>query len=257
MWLILGVIGFLYGLLFETHFLKAAFYLGLFSDDYPVMLLVGDLSYAIGWGLPLALIGFVIDLFSNKEIKVNKEYFSNTSQFNKVPVTSAPKLNQLPETKEKLNMGRSDEERIYLQIHDELENKKYDKALWIKLYAEENGDENKTKVSYIRQRYAILNPQSSSSNTVIENIPHKTASTRINPVSTPSTNENDYFPFNKFTVIDTIREFHVDKATAKKILTLNIRKSKGCFLYKHLSFKTLDEALAYAETNPQNNWNVR
>ena len=257
MWFIFGAAGFFYALFFETSFIKSAFYLGLFSDGYPAMLVVGDIAGGVGWGLPLALIGFVIDLFLNKETKVNKEHFSNNSQVNKAPVTITPQVNQLHEKKTKSIIGKSNEEKIYLQIHDELENKTYDKALWIKLYAEENGDENKTKASYIRQRYAILNPKSSSSNTVIENIPHKTAITRINPVSTPPPNDNDYFPFNKFTVIDTVREFGVDRETAKKILTLNIRKSNGYYLYKNLSFNTLYDALEYAKDNPQNNWNVR
>ncbi|MFZ5620684.1 MAG: DUF4328 domain-containing protein [Pseudomonadota bacterium] len=44
------------------------------------------------------------------------------------------------------------EERIYEAIARELETGSIDKGLWIRLFAECNGDENRTKVLYIKQR---------------------------------------------------------------------------------------------------------
>lgn len=45
-----------------------------------------------------------------------------------------------------------DENHIYAEIANELETRTQDKGLWTRLYAECNGDENKTKVLYIKQR---------------------------------------------------------------------------------------------------------
>lgn len=83
MWFILGTTGFFYALFFQTSFVKSAFYLGLFSDGYPAMLVVDDIAGGVGGALVLALIGLVIDgliyLVKNKGIR-SKKTLKNTSQ---------------------------------------------------------------------------------------------------------------------------------------------------------------------------------
>lgn len=49
-----------------------------------------------------------------------------------------------------------DEARIYTDIAVELESGNIDKGLWIRLFAESGGDENQTKVLYIKRRSAQL-----------------------------------------------------------------------------------------------------
>ena len=53
------------------------------------------------------------------------------------------------------NKITSDED-IYLQISHELESGLTDKALWTKIFAETDGNENKTKASYIKQRFNVI-----------------------------------------------------------------------------------------------------
>ena len=144
---------------------------------------------------------------------------------------------------------KTTEENIYLKIYEELDTKTYDKGLWIKLFAEADGDENKTKVLYVRERYkALTNSKSSNPINEVRNESKNIISSK--PIQIDL--KDEYYPFNKFTVIDTIREFGVERETAKKIISLNIRKQlNDCFIYKHLTFKTLEEALEYAEVNPQ------
>ena len=144
---------------------------------------------------------------------------------------------------------KTTEDNIYLKIYEELDTKTYDKGLWIKLFAEADGDENKTKVLYVRERYkALTNSKSSNPINEVRNESKNIISSKPIQIDV----KDEYYPFNKFTVIDTIREFGVERETAKKIISLNIRKQlNDCFIYKHLTFKTLEDALEYAEVNPQ------
>jgi hypothetical protein len=41
----------------------------------------------------------------------------------------------------------------YLKIDKELSNKKHDRVLWLRLFSENNGDENRTTAHYIKERY--------------------------------------------------------------------------------------------------------
>ena len=50
-----------------------------------------------------------------------------------------------------------DEDAIYATIANELETGGTDKGLWTRLFAENDGDENRTKVAYIKQRAEKLN----------------------------------------------------------------------------------------------------
>lgn len=53
------------------------------------------------------------------------------------------------------NLGAA-QERIYADIAAELESGDTDKALWTRLFAECDGDENRTRVAYIKQRASKL-----------------------------------------------------------------------------------------------------
>ena len=146
---------------------------------------------------------------------------------------------------------QNSQEEIYLKIYDELENKTFDKALWIRLFSEFNGDENKTKAQYVRERFTVLNGKNlSNPNTASETTSSKEV-IRTSRVFTNDIGKDEYYPFNKFTVIDTVRNFGVDKEVAMKILALNIRKSNDNFLYKNFTSKSLEEVLEYAKRNPQ------
>ncbi len=186
---------------------------------------------------------------SHSDLNVNNKKNSNSE--NNSPTNQS--TNQFLSQNTAQSCYQNSQEEIYLKIYDELENKTFDKALWIRLFSEFNGDENKTKAQYVRDRFVVLNEKNlSNPNTVADS----TSSKEINRTSKVFTNDigkNEYFPFNKFTVIDTVRNFGVDKEVAMKILALNIRKSNDNFLYKHLIFKSLEEALDCAKTNPPKN----
>lgn len=49
-----------------------------------------------------------------------------------------------------------DEDSVYEVVANEMESGKTDKGLWTRLYAEFDGDENKTKIAYIKQRAVKL-----------------------------------------------------------------------------------------------------
>jgi hypothetical protein len=167
--------------------------------------------------------------------------------------TNITSQNTLPFT------DKNNEEEIYLQIYEELENKTFDKALWIRLFAETDGDENKTKVQYVRARFSILNSTKQQTSKVIveTNISNDYVSAP-KEISINSIDNFAYYPFEQSLVIDTEKKFNVDREIAKKILLLGIKKYHGGFLYKqqsfhsfkNLTFGTLEAAIKYAEKNP-------
>jgi hypothetical protein len=166
---------------------------------------------------------------------------------------NAPQVNKSQSSKITQSDFRTNEEKVYLQIYEELENKTYDKALWIKLFAEANGDENKARAQYIKERFAkLISNNLLTPNNVAEIKTSKEVLIQVPKTIKSETVVDEYFPFNKFTVIDTVKEFNVEREIAKKILSLNIRKDANKFSYKQLTFLTLNEALDYAEINHPN-----
>lgn len=114
--------------------------------------------YAIGFALTGG-IAFTIGAVIGK-VKSGETTSSNPLQIDPAPVTtSLPE--QMPEPKapqavkmEPLN--QTDEDRIYVHIADELEGGNHDKATWTKAYAICDGDDQKTRSTYIKLRFNRL-----------------------------------------------------------------------------------------------------
>ena len=49
-----------------------------------------------------------------------------------------------------------DDNKIYEKISEEIDNNSINKGLWLKLFSENNGDTDKTKIQYIKERFKIL-----------------------------------------------------------------------------------------------------
>lgn len=70
-----------------------------------------------------------------------------------LPHTMQPQSFSSPDMTDSIPMSlQIDEAAIYTAVADELDTGKIDKGLWVRLYAEFDGDEKKTKVAYIKQR---------------------------------------------------------------------------------------------------------
>ncbi|MEW6406877.1 MAG: DUF3426 domain-containing protein [Chloroflexota bacterium] len=67
------------------------------------------------------------------------------------------------------------DDSVYLAIADELESGKTDKALWIRLFAQYEGDENKTKAAYIQQRAEVLTASENATRAKKRSMPSETA----------------------------------------------------------------------------------
>jgi uncharacterized protein (DUF433 family) len=195
------------------------------------------------------------NLEKNKPFKQTKNASSLNIEVTNTLITNNPNKSVpiAPQVNKSQSDYKTNEEKVYLQIYEELENKTYNKVLWIKLFAEANGDENKAKAQYIKERFASLSGNNlSTTNNVAEIKASNEALIQVPKTIKSEKVIDEYFPLNKFTMIDTVKEFNVERETAKQILTFSISKSKDGFLYKNLTFKTLDEALDYAESNHQN-----
>jgi len=73
------------------------------------------------------------------------------------PAFATPAAQALPEARA---INQAEEDSFYAEIALELAHGNRDEGLWTKCYAEENGDENKTKARYIRERIKFLIAQS-------------------------------------------------------------------------------------------------
>lgn len=157
-------------------------------------------------------------------------------------------IDKVANHKKGLNNKFMSEEEIYTSIYDEIEKKSYNKGLWIKLFAETDGDENKTKVLYIRQRFEIL-LKSVEDNKILENLNEQEVVDTKNLVkpNQPNNIDKSAIGFNK-ALMDVCFEFGVDKFTAYQIINYGIKKYNNEFGYKNLHFKTLPEAINYARS---------
>jgi len=63
---------------------------------------------------------------------------------------------QTPQQASVVTPSAIDENAIYATVANELETGQTDKGLWTRLYVENDGDEKKTKLAYIKQRAEIL-----------------------------------------------------------------------------------------------------
>jgi hypothetical protein len=169
------------------------------------------------------------------------------------------------------------EAQIYEKIYEELESKNFDKALWIRLFAKNDGDEKKTKVQYVNERFAVINGGiishidiaiektneyatneiNNNENNSLQTIKTKNIENRdINefknkdnaqPKNNSDELKNENFPFSRFSVLDTMKVFEVDSNKAKQILSLNIKKVNGSLTFNGMSFNNLRSAINHAE----------
>ena len=51
---------------------------------------------------------------------------------------------------------KPDENKIYEKISEEIDGNTIDKGLWLKLFTESDGDKEKTKIRYIKERFKVL-----------------------------------------------------------------------------------------------------
>ena len=131
------------------------------------------LSDALFDGIINALIGSVYIVYLNKSERVRLTYLWQTESDRQKPVvppgsptpTAAPAAASIKVTETPITYIKSKEQhvilpidlnKIYTVIAAELETGTHDKGLWIRLYAECDGDETKTKVRYIKERAAGL-----------------------------------------------------------------------------------------------------
>lgn len=78
---------------------------------------------------------------------------ANAHEDQSLPHTVQPQSPPSPDMTEPILMNlQIDEDVIYTTVANELDTGKTDKGLWVRLYAEFDGDEKKTKIAYIKQR---------------------------------------------------------------------------------------------------------
>ena len=128
---------------------------------------------------------------------------------------------------------------VYAAIAKELESGETDKGLWIRLFAEANGDEKMTKVAYIKQRAAkLMEAERSRSHT-----PERKKS--IVPEK-PPTNGDDEWQLAKQST-DLADQLHLSIAEARAMVTLGIEKKWDRFILKDgRGYNTLVEAISSA-----------
>jgi len=125
------------------------------------------------------------------------------------------------------------EERIYLKINDELESGSTDKALWIKIFAEFDGDENKTKANYIKQRFKNLSSELGKRETASE----AQAIEEARIIS--SISKEEISQYKNF--------YHVDEQIAIDMIRYKIYLNVGMFKYKTYRYESLYDAIAFAK----------
>ena len=114
--------------------------------------------YAVGIALSGG-IAFAIGAFIGKA-KLGETTRSTLLQHEPLPVATSmhrpmprPSAQQAPEIE---TLTQADEYQIYAQIATELESDNHDKATWTKAYALCDGDERKTRSTYIKLRFSSL-----------------------------------------------------------------------------------------------------
>jgi hypothetical protein len=138
--------------LFATG-IKTLFALGNTNSPMPIvdLALVGGVSGIVVFGGIAYLIGWCTGSDSSPEaLGISPPTYSS----------AAPDMSAIESTYDSVTRDMRtdtvDEEAIYVSIAAEIENGNVEKGLWTRLFAECGGDENWTKVLYIRQRATTL-----------------------------------------------------------------------------------------------------
>ncbi|MBT8587842.1 hypothetical protein G6675_06100 [Polynucleobacter paneuropaeus] len=121
------------------------------------------------------------------------------------------------------------DEQIYLKINDELESGDIDKALWLKLFSEVDGDENKTKAGYIRQRFLTIK------NIKTQALVQQSHSDKPEQAISP-TKIREYVNF-----------YGVGDQTAKDMIKYKIWFQNDMFIYKTYRYEKVTDAIAFAK----------
>jgi hypothetical protein len=118
------------------------------ADDNAVRMLVEGGFAVIFWAVVAASVGWVLDRRSAKIAAPPTEQPTIRQASDPAPAPEcATRLTETPVI---------DEDKIYSAIADELESGNIDKGLWTRLFAQHDGDENKTKAAYIKHRVSTL-----------------------------------------------------------------------------------------------------
>jgi len=121
------------------------------------------------------------------------------------------------------------DEQIYLKINDELESGDIDKALWLKLFSDVDGDENKTKAGYIRQRFLTIKNNKTQSQV------QQSHSDKPEQAISP-TKIREYVNF-----------YGVGDQTAKDMIRYKIWFQNDMFIYKTHRYEKVTDAIAFAK----------
>lgn len=137
------------------------------------------------------------------------------------------------------------DEQIYLKINDELESGNIDKALWLKLFADLDGDENRTKASYIRNRYgALKNLESAVSKNQTQGLIKSEDESAVKTLAS----DNVKGPrANDETIHEYISLYRIDRQAALDMINYRIWYSNEMFVYKTYRYEKLEDAIAFAK----------
>jgi len=123
----------------------------------------------------------------------------------------------------------SENERIYAAVAEELESGNFDKGLWTRMFAEAEGDENRTKALYIKRR--------------AERLIAAEESARLK-----SAEEQDLRDKNEKSLIRGIADYwNISEKEAAAVVQYGIKLEGGKFLYKNNKFDKLSDAIKKAE----------
>ena len=153
-WLAWGVAGSFMGGMLQVASHGIGFAIGMF---FSALIGLGPLSYALGWGYGRFLKFRGDDPTENEasEISDREAAFLEEARIAALDAGNASPSTPPQPSAKPLTPSQSisiDEDAIYTSIAVELETGATDKALWTRLFAQCDGDENKTKAAYIKHR---------------------------------------------------------------------------------------------------------
>lgn len=111
----------------------------------------------IGWtGLVSSLGTSIATIVSLAIIMLFSRGKNNEQHIQKVVITNKLEINNNEAVKSTVENKKIDENKIYEKISEEIDSSTIDKGLWLKLLAEGDGNIDKAKIQYIKERFEIL-----------------------------------------------------------------------------------------------------
>lgn len=77
---------------------------------------------------------------------------------------------------------KNNEEHIYAEVFDEIESGNLEKGLWAKILVENDGDENRTKIIYARERIKRIKIEMENKNPTHKKCPHCCAINKLDAI---------------------------------------------------------------------------